>query len=316
MKRYILVCCLTLATLCGMLAPAVAEEKIIIGISTPTADHGWTGGVVWWTRKAVEEFGKEYPGVEFIYRASDTDKEQLIDIDAMLDKKIKARVILPHKPATLTTVLNRAHKSGAFIVVVDRSIPKVPKDVYLAGDNYGFGRKCGEYLAQKLGGKGSIVVMEGIPCEGNTLRTTGFKDGIKGSPGIVVMDSQPAYWNPAKGYEMMLQYLDQFPKIDAVWCGDDDVLVEVLKAYAQSGRKDIKLFLGGGGSKAVVKEIIDENPLVPATVTYPPKMIYQGVEVAVEHLLNGKSFPKEIVIPSERVTRENAGAFYYPDSKY
>lgn len=303
--------------LCSALSPAAAEEKFRIGISTPTADHGWTGGIVWWGEKAVKDFSEMYPNLTVLFKASASEKEQVTDVEEMLAQGINALVILPHKPAPLTSVLNKAHNAGVFLVVVDRSIPKVPKDVYLAGDNKDFGRKNGEYLIEQLGkAGGDIAIMEGIPCEGNTLRVTGFKEVIAKYPNIHVLDSQPVYWNPAKGYEMMLQYLDQFPKIDAVWCGDDDVLVEVLKAYAQSGRKDIKLFLGGGGAKAVIKEILDGNPLVPATVTYPPKMIYQGVEVAVGHLLNGKSFPKEIVIPSERVTRENAESFYYPDSKY
>lgn len=302
--------------ICGFFGQAQAENEFRIGISTPTADHGWTGGIVWWGEKAVKDFNAKYPNVTLLFKASASEKEQVADVEELLAQKINALVILPHKPAPLTSVLNKAHNAGVFLVVVDRSIPKVPKDVYLAGDNKDFGRKNGEYLIERLGEKGNVLIMEGIPCEGNTLRVTGFKEVIAKHPGIVVLDSQPVYWNPAKGYELMLQYLDQYPEIDAVWCGDDDVLEEVLKAYAQSGRTDIKLFLGGGGSKAVVKQIIDGNPLVPATVTYPPKMIYEGVDVAVEHLLTGKEFPKEIVIPSERVTKENAESFYYPDSKY
>ena len=29
--------------------------KQIIGVSIPSADHGWTGGVVWWAEKAKAE---------------------------------------------------------------------------------------------------------------------------------------------------------------------------------------------------------------------------------------------------------------------
>lgn len=302
--------------LCCACFPAHAAEKIRIGVSTPTADHGWTGGVVWWAEQTVKELSAKHPDMEFIYRASDSDKEQAAHVETMLDKGIKALVILPHKPAPLTTVLNRLHKSGAFIVVVDRSIPKVPKDVYLAGDNYGFGLECGKFLAQALGGKGNIVVMEGIPCEGNSFRVNGFKDGVRDFPEVVVMDSQPAYWAPDKAYELMLEYLQQFPQIDAVWCGDDDVLESAVQAYMKSGRKDIRLFLGGGGSKRIIKRIIDGDPLVRATVTYPPQMIREGILIAVDRLLNGKEYGKEIVIPSALVTQENAKEHYFPDSIY
>ena len=311
-----IVLCVTLLFLAGTADLAAAAPKHRVGVAMPTADHGWTGGIVWWAQQAVAEFGKAHPDIEFILNLSDSDKEQAPQVEAMLEKGIDALVILPHRPAPLTTILNKAHKAGTFIVVVDRSIPKVPKDIYLAGDNYGFGYESGLYMARALEGKGNILVMEGIPCEGNTLRVKGFRNGLKDSPGIVVMDSQPAYWNPAKGYELMLQYMQQFPRIDAVWCGDDDVLEEALRAYKESGRTDVTMFLGGAGSKNIVKMIIDGEPLVRATVTYPPKMSHEGVRLAVEHLTKGMEFPKEITIPSELVTKENALDFYYPDSVY
>ena len=314
MKKSML-CCLV-AFFLGVTGSASAAPAYRIGIACPTADHGWTGGVVWWAEQAVLEFGKVHPDIEFVLKQSESDKEQVSQIEAMHEKKLGALVILPHRPAPLTTVLNKVHRSGTFIVVVDRSIPKVPKNIYIAGDNYGFGHGCGKHMANALQGKGNIVVMEGIPCEGNTLRINGFKNGIQGHPEIVVMDSQPAFWSPVKAYELMLQYLDQFPKIDAVWCGDDDVLEAAVQAYKESGRKDIQFFLGGGGSKNIVKMILDGDPLVSATVTYPPKMMYESIRIAVEHLKKGTVFEKEIAMPSTLVTRENAKEFYYPDSIY
>ena len=316
MKKLAVLVSFIIAFVGGTLAPAVAGETLIIGISTPTADHGWTGGIIWWAEQAVAQLQKKHPTIKFIMRASASEREQAADVEAMLKKKVRALVILPHKPAPLTTLLNKAHKAGVFIVVVDRSIPKVPKDIYLAGDNKDFGRKNGEYMVKALGGTGNILVMEGIPCEGNSLRVSGFKETLAGYPGIVVMDSQPAYWSPPKGYELMQRYLQQFPSIDAVWCGDDDVLESVLKAYAESGRNDIKFFLGGGGSKAIIKRVLEGDTLVPVTVTYPPEMIFQGTEMAVKHLTTGETFPLECVIPSELVTRENAAHFYHPDSIY
>ena len=314
MKKLLL--CLFLMFLPGMIGTASAAPAFRIGVAIPSADHGWTGGIVWWAQQAVKEFGMAHPDIEFILHESDSDKEQAAQVSAMLPRKLHALVILPHRPAPLTTVLNKAYQSGTFIVVVDRSIPKVPKHVYIAGNNYGFGFECGVHMADALGGKGNILVMEGIPCEGNSLRVNGFKDAIKPHPDVVVMDSQPAFWNPEKAYELMHQYLQHFPAIDAVWCGDDDVLEGALKQYKESGRKDVKFFLGGGGSKKIIKMILDDDPLVKATVTYPPKMIYESIKLAVDHLLKGKTFEKEITIPSRLVTKVNAAEYYYPDSIY
>lgn len=313
MKRLFCVFACLLVLFAG--TSANAKERFVLCISTPTADHGWTGGIVWWAGQAIAELANQYPNIEFIYRSSACEQRQVADIEFFLENGMDALVILPHRPAPLTTVLNRVHQSGAYIVTVDRSIPKVPKNVYLAGDNYGFGYECGRYMAQALGGTGRIVVMEGIPCEGNSLRVDGFKAGL-GDAQIEILDSQPAYWDPAKGYELMESYLNQFSQIDAVWCGDDDVLEEALAAYEESGRSDVRFLLGGGGSKSIIANIIGEHPLVRATVTYPPSMIYTAIRMTAEHLVDGKEFDKEIVIPSQLVTRENAAANYFQESIY
>ncbi|MBR2364125.1 MAG: ribose ABC transporter substrate-binding protein, partial [Lentisphaeria bacterium] len=99
--------------------------------------------------------------------------------------------------------------------------------------------------------------------------------------------------------------------------GDDDVLLGALKAYEESKRKDVKLFIGGGGAKLIIKKIVDKDPLIPVNVTYPPRMIAYGMEYTIEKILGKKEIKeKKIIIPAEVITRENASTFYFPDSIY
>lgn len=135
-------------------------------------------------------------------------------------------------------------------------------------------------------------------------------------PGIRILESQASWWNTEKGSPCG-EFLQKYPKIDAVWAGDDDVLIGALKAYEESGRKDVKAMIGGGGSKKTVKMILDGNSVVKATVTYSPRMLERGVEEALAGLRNGKkAVSKEVIIPSQIVTRENAKEHYFPDSVY
>ena len=52
-------------------------------------------------------------------------------------------------------------------------------------------------------------------------------------------------------------------------------------------------------------------------VTYPPKMIYVGVEEAIA-ALKGETgdLPRKTVVPADVITPENAADFYFPDSIY
>jgi ribose transport system substrate-binding protein len=249
--------------------------------------------------------------------------EQISQVEDLMVKGIQGLVILPHDSAPLTPVCQKVKEAGIQLVVVDRGLTKPLADIYVAGDNPGLGRVSGEYLAKKLNGEGEIVVLEGIPCVINTERVEAFKEVLRGYPRIRILDSQPAYWQTQKGLEIMENYLQKHKKIDAVWAQDDDVLKGVLQAYKESGRKDIKFFVGGAGNKDIIKKVMDKDPLVPADVTYPPSMVGSAISLAVMSLkgeaLPGfyqRKIPSKVILQSELVTPENAKDYYVPESVF
>ena len=298
-----------------------AADLLRIGVSIPTADHGWTGGVVWWAQKAIKDWQEKDPDVRFYLVTADSPAKQVADVEDLMVRGIDALVILAHDSAPLTPIVEEAYNSGILVVSVDRGLVKPVEHIYVAGDNPGLGRVSAEWMAKELNGVGKIVVLEGIPCVINTERVDAFMEVMENYPGIEILDSQPAYWSTQMGLEIMENYLQKYREIDAVWAQDDDVLKGVLQAYRESGRDDIKLFLGGAGSKDIIKMIMDGDPLVRADVTYPPSMIATGISMAVMQLrgepLNGfyqKQIPSRIILAAELITEENAEDYYTPDS--
>lgn len=294
-----------------------SQKKTVIGVSIPSADHGWTGGVVYWAEKAAKELEKKYPDVKILVTTSADSAEQVSHIENMLIQNIKALVVLPHEPAPLAGICKQAKDKKVFLTVVDRNLAGNIEDLAIAGDNTGFGKACAEEMAKLLKGKGNIVIMEGVLCDVNTLRVNAFREVMKKYPAIKILDSQTANWNTEQGLKLMETYLGKYKHIDAVWAGDDDVLLGALKAYEESKRKDVKLFIGGGGAKLIIKKIVDKDPLIPVNVTYPPRMIAYGMEYTINKILGKQEIKeKKIIIPAEVITRENASKFYFPDSIY
>ena len=299
---------------CGEDASA---RKIRVGISIPSADHGWTGGVVWHAQQAKKAIEAENPDVEVIVSTARDAAEQVDKVENLLAMNISALAILPHEPGPLTGICKDAKGKGVYLVVVDRGLEEDVADVSIAGDNAGFGKAGAQALVEKLGGKGDILIMEGSPCVVNSDRVNGFRSVMEKHPGIRILDSQTAGWDTEKALKLMENYLQKHPKIAAVWTGDDDVLLGALKAYEESGRKDLKYLIGGGGSKHVVKMVLDRNPLIPFDVTYPPRMIETGARYAVAGALKKPlTTGKKVVIPAEIITPENASQFYFPESIY
>ncbi len=300
-----------------------AKKKLKIGISVPAADHGWTAGVGWWAKKAMEL----HPEIDWVYATALTAEKQTADIEDMLVKGVDALVILATESAPITPVAIRAKEKGVFIVNVDRGFLPGPDgqpvaDIFLEGDNKAFGRKSAEFMVEKLGGKGNIVILTGIPCTVDTDRTTAAMEVFNRHPGIKVLAQQPAFWSREKALGAMENLLVKYPKIDAVWASDDDMLLGARQAIEEAGRAKQMWLLGGAGMKDVVKMVMDKDPMVPGNITYPPSMIAAGIHTCVSALRDGKKdevmkfMPRHLLIDVELITPQNAKNHYFADSVY
>ncbi|MEP7728990.1 substrate-binding domain-containing protein [Marinomonas primoryensis] len=295
--------------------------KYKVGVSVPSADHGWTAGLLWWANKAAADLKAKEKDIEFYVVASSSGSKQVGDVEDLMIKGIDALVILPHNPATLQKVIEEAYDEGIYTVVVDRELAHPAQNVFIAGDNEGLGRVGAQWLAKEMSGKGNIVVIEGMQIPINKQRVDAFNDVIAGYPNIKILDSQPGDWSTQKALAVMENFLQKHPKIDAVWCQDDDMLKGVLKAIEESGRTDIKTVLGGAGSKDIIEMIQHSNKMVRATVTYSPSMIASGIALAVHGVKNEKlgylyHEPSRVILGADLVTKENAAEYYFKDAAY
>jgi ribose transport system substrate-binding protein len=269
------------------------ESKSIpkIGIAVPSPDHGWTGGIGWWADKAVEELQVKYAGkYEFKVLHADGYAKQISDVEDLTVWGMDYLVILPHDSAPLYPSVKAAYDEGIECIVVDRGFSD-DQDfgyLYVAGDNPGLGTESGKYMRNYMAENGlkTYAVMGGMPIPIDEQRMTAFFNEMEKDSSLVNLQGGRNYeysnWSTQKGLEIMENFLQMFPKIDALFCQDDDVLTGVLQAIKESGRDDVKLAMGGAGSKVVIKKILDKDPIVKATATYPPKMIYDAILLCID----------------------------------
>lgn len=293
------------------------RPRLRLGVSVPAADHGWTAGIDWWAKRAMAL----YPEVEWVYATAVSPDKQIGDIEDMMTQKVDGLVILATESEPLTDVAERAHQRGIYIVNVDRGFHKPVADIFLEGDNVAFGRQAAEYMVERLGGKGRIVILRGIPC---TVDTSRYEAAMKvfQAAGIEVLGTLPGKWNREESLKCMQVFLAQHPKIDAVWAADDDMALGCEQAIREAGRAGEMWIFGGAGMKDVVKKVMDRDPMFPADVTYSPNMIAAGIHLAVASLRDGhrakvsEFMPRHVVIDCELITPENAARYYFPDAVY
>ena len=307
---------LTLA-LVGALATGAAFAQTVIGVSIPAATHGWTGGVNWWADQAKQRLEAAYPDLQIVINTAGSATEQADDIEDLIAiNQIDALVILPFESDPLTEPVASVKDRGIFVTVVDRGLSREGiEDVYVAGNNSAMGRVSAEYIIDRLGGEGKIVVLRGIPTTIDNERFDAFMAEIEGT-NIEVLDSQYANWNRDDGFNVMQDFLTRFPEIDAVWAQDDDIAVGVIEALRQAEREDEMFIVGGAGMKEMVKRVMDGDPLVPVDVLYPPAMIATAMEVTALHYVSDVPILGRYILDSPLITQENAERYYFPDSSF
>lgn len=292
-------------------------KRYKVGVSIPAADHGWTAGVKWWADQAT----KLHPDIDWIIEDAKEPGEQIADLENLQSQRVDALVILATESEPITPIAEKLKEAGILIVNVDRGFTKPVADVFIEGDNKAFGRKSAQYIVDKLGGQGKIVILEGIPSTVNTDRVNAALEVFKASPGIQIVAQDTGMWNREKAEKVMQNILVAHPQIDAIWASDDDMALGVENALKAAGREKDVWILGGAGMKDIVKRVMDGDPLYPADITYPPSMIAVGIQMAASILQAGRDkalqfMPKHLMIDVELITPENAKDYYFPDSVY
>jgi ribose transport system substrate-binding protein len=298
---------------------ALAQNKVSLGVAIPSADHGFTGGIVWWANEAKKELEKKYPDLKVTVKTAKDPGEQANQLqDLVTANKINTLVIFPLESAALTKPVEQVHGKGVYVTVVDRGLTdESGQDAYVAGDNTAFGKVPAEYLAKALGGKGDIVALRGIATTLDNERMDAFTGVLKNYPDIHLLDAKYANWNRDDAFKTMQDFLTRFKHIDAVWAADDDMAVGVLKAIDQAKRTDVKIVFGGAGAKGMIKTLKDStDPRIQANVSYSPKFIYDAIKMTAEARLKGEKLPAKTIIPSVLITKDNAKDFYFPDSPF
>ncbi len=306
-------------TVLALAAPAIAQddETKVIGVSIPAATHGWAGGMNYHAQQTVERLEEVYPNLDFVLATASDPGTQVNDIEDMVaTRNIDALVVLPFESDPLTSPVQSVAQNGTWVTVVDRGLAiEGIEDLYVAGDNPGFGRVSGEYMVSQMPDGGNIVVLRGIPTAIDNERVEGFQQAIEGS-GIEIVGMEHGNWNRDDSFNVMQDFLQKHDQIDAVWASDDDMAVGVLAAIEAAGRDDIKFVLGGAGMKEMVKRVMEGDTMIPADVTYPPSMIATAIEMTAVGMTSNAPVSGTFTIGSVLITPENAEQFYYPDSPF
>ena len=252
-------------------AASAAGEKIGLVVSTQNNPYFVT------LKEGAVQKANEL-GYELIVLDSQNDpSKELGNVEDLLVKGVDVLLINPTDSDAVASSVRAANRSKIPVVTLDRAANGGKVVSHVASDNVLGGEVAGNYIVEKLGGKGKVVELEGIP--GTTAardRGEGFNKAIAGK--LEVVAKQSADFDRTKGLTVMENILQAQPEINAVFAHNDEMALGALKAIEASGRKNI-VVVGFDATDDAVAAVKDGK--LSATVAQKPAEIGAiGVEVA------------------------------------
>ncbi|MFB7308225.1 substrate-binding domain-containing protein [Streptomyces sp. NPDC056192] len=216
-------------------------------------------------------------------------------------------IVNPVDSDAVGPAVRAANKAHIPVVAADRGVNKADTATLVASDNVAGGRLAAKALADKLGGKGDIVVLQGTAgTSASRERGKGFTEGLKAYPGIKVVASQPADFDRTKGLDVMTNLLQSHPRITGVFAENDEMALGAVKALGSKAGKSVDV-VGFDGTPDGLKAVA-AGTLYASVAQQPKELGKIAVQNAVE-AARGKHVDSTVKVPVKVVTEKNVADF-------
>ncbi|MCB0048455.1 MAG: sugar ABC transporter substrate-binding protein, partial [Caldilinea sp.] len=230
---------------------------------------------------------------------------QLGQVENFVTQGVDAIIIIAANTDATDPMTQAAVDAGIPLVYVNRKPANLPDGVaYVGSDSIDAGIMQMEWIAEALGGKGNIVIMNGdLSQEAAQMRTAGVKQVAENFPDIAITKEQSGNWQREEGLALMENWLQSGDQIDAVAANNDEMAIGAIQAIEAAGKLG-EIIVGGVDASSDALAEMDAGRL---NVTVFQNAIGQGeggIETAIK-LARGEPVEQVVWIPYELVTPEN-----------
>jgi ribose transport system substrate-binding protein len=235
--------------------------------------------------------------------------KQFTQIDNFIAAGVDFIILNPGDPKAISPAIKKAQAAGIPVVAVDTVAAGA--DAAVTTDNIQAGTIAGQYIADRLKGKGNIVIENGPQVSAVIDRVDGIKQVLAQYPGIKILsEDQDGKGSRDGGLAVAQGYLTRFPKIDAIFTINDPEAIGTALAAQQAGRKEffISSVDGSPDIEAALKDAKFGQIESSSSQDFHllPKL---AVKLGVD-LINGIKPDKMLtLVPSSLVTRENVAQY-------
>lgn len=292
----------------------LAKDVKSVGISVGSMGNP---GFVIIANTATQLIKKANPNAQVTAVGYDYDLgKQFNQIDNFIAAGVDFILLNPGDPKAITPAIKKAQAAGIPVIAFDTVADGA--DAAITTDNVMAGRISCQYIADKLSGKGNVIIENGPQVSAVVDRVVGCKEVFAKYPDLKVLsDDQDGKGSRDGGLAAAQGYLTRFPKIDAIFTINDPQAIGTALAAKQAGRGEF-FITSVDGSPDIEAALKDPGlDMIKASASQD---FYAIPKTAVEiglNLISGKKPEKTLtLIPSALVTRENVNEYRGWNSKH
>ncbi|WP_416483487.1 substrate-binding domain-containing protein [Streptomyces sp. CL12] len=280
---------------------AAANPKV--GLSLSTLNNPFFVGV----RSGAQAEAKKL-GVDLTVTDAQNDaSQQANQLQNFTSSSLDAIIVNPVDSDAASNSVKAADKAKIPVIAVDRGVNKAAVDALVASDNIAGGEQAAKTIAEKLGGKGKIVILQGqAGTSAARERAQGFANGLKAYPGIKVVAQQPADFDRTKGLDVMSNLLQAHPDVQGVIAANDEMALGAIKALGSKAGTSVPV-VGFDGTPDGLNAV--KAGTLYASVAQQPTQLGR---IAVDNALKasqGKKVEQTVKVPVKVVTKDNVAGF-------
>lgn len=278
-----------------------ANQKV--GLSLSTLNNPFFVQI----RKGAQEEAKKLGADLTVTDAQNDASQQANQLQNFTSEGVGSIIVNPVDSDAAGPSVRAANKADIPVIGVDRGVNKANTAALVASDNVEGGKLGAKALAEKLGGKGRIVILQGLAgTSASRERGAGFAAGLKAYPGIRVVAKQPADFDRTKGLDVMTNLLQAHPDVDGVFAENDEMALGAIKALGSKAGKSVAV-IGFDGTPDGLKAV-KAGTLYASVAQQPTELGRIAVQNALK-AAEGEKVAQTVKVPVKVVTAENVDEF-------
>ena len=284
---------IAVAVLIAALVPAAvfAQKQIVIGMTVPGLQFPF-----FVTMKQEAEAAAAKLGVKLVFiDAQNASDKQMAAMETFVSQKVDGILISPLTSDSLVPAIEDAINAGIPVATVDRKANTDRVLIHVGADNVEGGRAAARFIIEKLGNKGTVIELEGTPGASAAVdRKAGFDEVMKASK-VKILASQSADFGRSKAQSVMENLIQVYPKFDAVFGANDEMIIGAIEAMAAAGIDPASKVTIGFDATTDAFAYMKEGKLDATIDQFPGKQASLALEALVAKIRDKKDPPKKVV---------------------